>query len=259
MSNEKNKQLEICDRLNDVHDDALMGGSTEMKGLVTMTDTETGRVVFSMRKNLIVLRGRVAALEQLFKDPIGNNGVSGSVANPYLSNLNRKIVGFAVGSGGAVSASSPFEVKAVNPRERWLSNAVPFRIHDSSATASTPEIFIPEAERPFYAKGEAVSGKPNQRAYFIKRFDNFTPTWNFNETNNEVFKEIQMTISASDCRTVAAPQLSELMLVMAELQAGADANGAAVMTDIEIFSRITFPTEFLSSEKSLSVSYRIFA
>lgn len=252
------KHLNFADSVDPTEEVSVGADDMGFKGLVTMTD-ETGRIVFQARPNLIVLRGRTAALEQLFKHTIGNSGVSGAVSNPYLSNLNRAINGFAVGSGGSVSPSTPFEPRAVNPRDRWLTTAVPFRIHDSTASASNTDIYIPPAERPYYAKGDVVSGKPTQTAYYVKRFDNFTPTWNFNETNNEVFKEIQMTISAADCRTVASPLINELMLTYSELQSTQDANGCAVMTDIEIFSRITFPTEYLSAEKSLSVSYRIFA
>lgn len=253
------KQLSFSDYVKHTDKFRTGGDGTTLKGIVTMRDNTTGRVVFSRRNNLILLRGRTFALEDLFKDTIDNNGVSGG-ANPYLSNLSRKISGFIVGRGGSVAPSTPFEAKAVEPRDRWLTTEIPFRLHDNTLDETTPESFVPAAELPFYADGRAVVGQETtQREYFLKRFDNFDPTWNFDETANEVYKLIQMTISEYDCRTLVDPMVNELALVIAEDLQTVDSNGMPQYTDIEIFSKIHFPTEYLSTGKSLSIEYLVYA
>lgn len=250
------KQLSFSDFVQHKDEFRRHGDGNNMKGIVTMKDNDTGRIVFSRRNNLILLRGRTYALESLFSDTIDNNGVSNG-ERPYLSNLSRSINGFTVGRGGTVGPSTPFEPKAVEPRDRWLTTEIPFRIHDTTADETYPEFFVPGSERTLYTNGREAGA--NQREYYMKRFDNFDPAWNFDETSNEVYKLIQMTINEHDCRTLSDPMVNELALVMSENLGTQDANSFPEFGDIEIFSKIHFPTEYLSEGKSLSIEYLVYA
>ena len=252
------KKLEFNDFIKQKDKDSMQTGSTDtvLKGIVSIKD-DTGRTVFSRRNNLILLRGRTFALESLFKDTIGVEGVSGG-ANPYVSNLERSISGFVVGRSGTTAPSAPFDPKAVEPRDRWLTTEIPFRIHDTAADESQPDIFIPTGEKSLYSNGRAGS-TGTQREYYMKRFDNFDPAWNFDEATNEVYKLITMSISAHDCRTLADPTINELGLVIAQNLGTTDASGMPEFTDIELFSKIHFPSEYLAEGKSLSIEYLVYS
>lgn len=252
------KKLEFNDFIKQQDKESMQsnGAETVLKGIVSIKDN-TGRTVFSRRNNLILLRGRTFALEALFNDNIGAEGVS-SGTNPYLSNLDRSISGFVVGRSGTASPSAPFDPKAVEPRDRWLSSEIPFRVHDTAADESQPDIFIPDSEKNLYSSGRAGSTS-TQREYYMKRFDNFDPTWNFDETTNEVYKLITMSISAHDCRTLVDPIINELGLVIAQNLGTTDASGMPEFTDIELFSKIHFPSEYLAEGKSLSIEYLVYS
>lgn len=250
------KKLEFNDFIKHKDVTSQTTNDTLLKGIVTMKD-DTGRTVFSRRNNLILLRGRTFALETLFADGIGAEGVSGG-ANPYLSNLKRSISGFVVGRSGTTAPSAPFDPKAVEPRDRWLTTEIPFRIHDTDSDQSHPNLFIADGEKALYSDGRA-GATGTQREYYMKRFDNFDPVWNFDEQSNEVYKLISMSISENDCRTLVDPTINELGLVIAESLSTTDASGMPEFTDIELFSKIHFPSEYLAEGKSLSIEYLVYS
>lgn len=231
-----------------------------MAGIVTMREPESGRVVFSKRHNLIVLRGRVFALEKLFDDPISSYGVNDG-ARPYISDMSRKIVSFGVGKGGA-PASDPFTPYGPPPTGVsgvQLSQRVPFRLHDTTQSATgDPQTFIPSTEIGNYGNAEAVPGQPTQSMYYLKHFDSRDPVWFFDEATNTVYKQITMSITGDDCRAFGSNQINELCLYFATV-AGADANGGVLFSNPEMFSRITFPTEYLGPSKALEVVYNVYA
>jgi len=235
-----NKEMRSSDKIDNT-----------LKGLVTIRDTETQRVIFKERQNLIVLRGRTFALEKLFDDPIGSNGGSS-----YISDLNRKIIGFKVGKGGT-PAGDPFAPYAPSPLDLTLASAVPFRLHDLNESGNdNPRTFIPSSEIANYGQPTIVDAARTH--YYMKHFDNRDPEWVWNNSTNEVYKLIMMSVTKNDCRTEAANIVNELSLLMAG-ENGSDVNGASVFVRPEIFSRITFPSEFMSGDKGLEIEYRIYA
>jgi hypothetical protein len=259
------KKLEFGDVLDVVRDETVNRefhthqDGPGLTGIVTMRD-DSGRVVFEKRHNLIVLRGRTFALERLFGDSIGTNGVTGGVA-PYLSDINRTIVAFGVGRGGA-PVSDPFSPYAPPPTGSSgvaLASPVPFRLHDTAAQGDgDPATFIPASEIGNYGGGQAVSGHATQTQYFMKEFDT-TPAWFFDEATNTVYKQIELSISATDCRTASSNWINELCLYFARKDVAADPNGAVNFINAEMMSRITFSSEYLGPNKSLQISYRVYA
>ena len=230
-----------------------------MTGIVTMKD-DTGRVCFSRRHNLIVLRGRTYALEKLFNDTIDSNGVNGG-RRPYISDLDRKIIAFGVGKGGTPSSDpfAPYAPPPIGPNGVGLAQQVPFRLHDSAMSVSgDPLVYIPHNEMANYGGAEAVEGSTSQHMYTLKHFDSRDPTWMFNENENTVYKQIKMSITANDCRTSASNWINELSLFFAR-PAGMDPRGGVSFANPEMFSRITFPTEFLSANKALEIVYNVYA
>jgi len=255
------KQLQFGDVLDVVRDEHVNRGHREgpgLSGIVTMRD-DTGRIVFEKRHNLIVLRGRTFALEKLFGGTISTSGVNGGVA-PYLSDLNRTICAFGVGRGGAPT-SDPFSPYAPPPTGAAgvaLASPVPFRLHDTAAEGDgDPLTFVPASEIGNYGGARAVEGRPTQTEYLMKGFDG-EPAWFFDEAANTVYKQIELSITEHDCRTLASNYINELCLYFSRPDA-LDANGAQTYVNAEMMSRITFPTEALGPSKSLQISYRVYA
>jgi hypothetical protein len=225
-------------------------------GIATMKEKDfvnniTGRTLFKHRHNLIVLRGRTFALEKLFDDPIGSNG-----GGSYISDLNRKIIGFRVGKAGT-PAGDPFAPIAPSPLDLNLGERVPFRLHDTDSIGEgDPRTFIPPEEISNY--GDPTIVDPAKTLYYMKHFDNRDPEWVWDDTTNEVYKKIMLSITNNDCRTEVANRIDELSLITARYN-GLDIHGASIFVNPEIFSRITFPSEFLSGDKGLEIEYRIYA
>jgi hypothetical protein len=258
------KQITVHDALTLIRDERVNRRQRRagpwVAGYVTLRD-ETGRVVFQNRPNLIVLRGRTFALERIFNSPIGINGVNSGLV-PYISDVNRQVIAFGVGSGGA-PAGDPFAPYAPPPTGSAgvaLSQAVPFRLHDTSQAGGGNALnYIAPLDIVDYATGVPVTGQPTQTLYYMKRFDVLDPAWYFNETANTVYKAVMTTISENDCRTgTTSNQINELCLYFGRLGT-LDANGANTVVSPEMFSRITFPTEYFSGTKALTFEYRIYA
>jgi hypothetical protein len=253
--------MDVCrdEHINrEIHDyEGYLGGMT---GIVSMKDKATGKVVFQKRHNLIVLRGRTFALEKLFNDTIDTFGVNDGV-RPYISDLDRKVIAFSVGKGGA-PASDPFAPYAPPPigvNGVGLAQRVPFRLHDTAkATSGDPLLYIPSGEMGNYGGAEAIVGQSTQFYYYLKHFDSRDPVWMFDEAKNTVYKQITMTLTADDCRTATSNWINELCLYFSRV-GGSDVRGGVNFANPEMFSRITFPTEYLSANKALEIVYNVYA
>jgi hypothetical protein len=232
--------------------DALGG----MTGIVTMRD-ETGRVCFTRRHNLIVLRGRTFALERLFNDTIDSYGVNDGV-RPYVSDLDRRIIAFGVGRGGAPASDpfSPYAPPPIGASGVGLADRVPFRFHSQAAISDgDPLTYVPAGEIENYGNAEADG---SGFKYYLKHFDSRDPVWFFDEAANTVYKQIIMSVTPDDCRTATSNWINELCLYFAR-PGNRDARGGSVFNNPEMFSRITFPTEFLSANKALEITYNVYA
>jgi hypothetical protein len=267
MSDSSIKQITFDDAMDIVRDESVnreyRGDNGGMTGIVTMTDITdltNNRVVFRKRHNLIVLRGRTFALEKLFNDTIDTYGVNDGV-RPYISDLNRQVISFGIGKGGAPS-SDPFSPYAPPPTGAAgvaLATRVPFRLHDTvQSTSGDPLLYIPAGEIINYGGAEAITGQTTQFYYYLKHFDTRDPVWMFDEAQNTVYKQITMSITANDCRTSTSNWINELCLYIGRAS-GKDVRGGVAFSNPEMFSRITFPTEYLSGNKALEIVYNVYA
>jgi hypothetical protein len=230
-----------------------------LAGYLTLRDS-TGRVVWR-KKNLIVLRGRTYALELLFGSPIGSSGVtSGPV--PYVSDIGRTVIAFGVGNGGAPGSSpfTPYAPVSTGAQGVELASPIPFRFHDTSQAASgDPSLYIESGEIASYANAAAVpGGTVTQFYYYLKLFQSNPPAWVFSESNNQVYKSVMLSVSNEDCQTAAGNSLNELCLYIGR-DGAPDAAGGTTIINPEMFSRITFATEYMSAGKGLSIEYDIYA
>ena len=226
---------------------------------VTMWDN-TGRICFRQKPNLVVLRGRTFVLEKIFNLGIGTNGVTGG-SKPYISTTNfasRRIAGFVVGNGGA-SAGDKFVPDAPLATDLALTSQLLFRIHDPSTPGGGPFAFISSPnDREKYAAGVSFKGSETNGLY-IKGFD--TTSWVHEESQNEVYLSLNLSITEHDTRESESqdppPEINELGLIFANR---GDVTGEFfTVTEDELFSRITFPTERMYAAKSLALEYRIYA
>jgi len=249
MIHQEEKLLSFQDALN--MKDKIEGVGIRGKIRIFELDDEFGNAVLKQeRDNLVVLRGRTYALESLFKDPI-DPATSG-----YRVNLNRTIALFKVGSGGADVASSPFEPFKPLYSDEDLAIPVPFVIenpnkHSAEDTANNPSVIesMSESQKKRYYIPSAKSSGVTE--YYGKTFE-VAPQWVFNKTTNEVYKKITLRIEANELR---GHFINELSLVLGEYDS---ANN--LYKDTEIFSRVTFETEPLTSlTKTLLIEYLIYA
>jgi hypothetical protein len=220
-----------------------------MRGRVVMKD-EDGNIILE-KDNLIVLRGRTFALEQLFNDPIVPE-------SNYRMNLNRKICLFMMGSGGADVQASPFNPYTPKFSNEALGNREPFIILDPNKLSDPEKANNPsyvEAMNPelsdMYFDGVPDADDPSVVRYYAKKFET-EPTWEIDKLNDEVYKKILLRVSPMDLRYKF---INELCLCFAEYDAVTN-----TYKDIELFSRITFDTESLNNlTKQIIVEYYVYA
>ena len=288
-----NKTLLFKDELNQRDE---LGNRVALRGDLTMMD-DGGRVVFRNKPNLIVLRGRLFAMEKIFNRPgssTAQNAVSGrDTYNPYtnilLTNItDKKIWGFCVGRGGSdgVKGGTP---AVVNARMHYQ---IPFRrIIDGngadSASTETAQTSPPASDRPNYGGttgqaftgidgdtdqgattrfAESVGSTPARKAYFYKKFDFIQANggWSISTNGSEVYIEMEMSIGKFDCRVTPTAAFSnttnlfnELGLVIAKETA--TANTVTSLSEVELITHLVFDNEPLHNDKSLTMKYRIYA
>jgi len=261
------KRLDFLDKISSLKEMIIKRGNRaspqtvfgQMRGTVIAKDVTTGKVLFE-KDNIIVLRGRVFALEKLFHDEITDSTVSLPSESPiYQSGLDRKVVAFGVGKGGA-DITNPFEPFAPEPNlvaGRMLADQIPFRYHDETRPDDGPLVHIPVEERDNYGGGISSGDGVD---YMLKHFDQRDPSWVFSDDLNEVYKKIQLFITKDDCRTQPSNWINELGLYFALYDsANLDSNDCSIFQNYELFSRITFPTEYMSPEKEIAIEYRIYS
>jgi hypothetical protein len=202
------------------------------------------------KDNLIVLRGRTFALEKLFDSPID------PTTSGYKVNMNRTICIFKIGSGGCDVNSAPFQPFTPLYSDENLATPVPFVIEDSQKYADqlktdNPSIIeaMTDADKHRYY---LPSLKSNGSAEYYGKVFEVAPQWVFNKDTNEVYKKIMIKVDANEARGFL---VNELGLVIAEYDSATN-----TYVDDELFSRVTFDTESLTSlTKTLLIEYLIFA
>jgi hypothetical protein len=209
-----------------------MPGAALKKGLVTMTDPDTGRVIFAKKANLILRRGRELTLRKIF-------GIPYPSSDEVILNAT-KILLFGIGTGGT-PAGDPFNPTAPTPPDAELSTRVPFRL----TSASNP---LPTVDIPKYVD-DVTDGGTGLTAWYKKAFT--AQEIVMDDVSDDYYVKLTLDITKEDARDAL---INELALYSATYSAGN-------YSSYRIFSRITFPTEPLPSttNKALTVEYYIYA
>ncbi|ALN97997.1 hypothetical protein Bp8pS_318 [Bacillus phage vB_BpuM-BpSp] len=219
-----------------------------LRGRVNVYD-DLGNLILQ-KDNLIVMRGRTFALEKLFNSPID------AEESGYKVNMNRTISLFKIGSGGADLASTPFQPFTPVYSDEDLSQPVPFVVQDPKKNEdpekennpSIVEALSEEQSKKYYIPNVKEDGTTE---FYGKVFES-QPQWVFNKETNEVYKKITLKVNIDEARGF---YINELGLVIAEYD---EENNT--FDDSELFSRITFDSESLTSlTKTLLFEYLIFA
>jgi hypothetical protein len=248
-------------------------------GMVNIYDKDTGEILVSKRPNIVTLRGRLFALERLYNHGATQGNTSALDGNnpfqngSYRSNLDREIVFFTVGSGGA-NAGDWFNTKAPTFNSTALYNQIAFRrVPEAIYGTSTGNDLTP-AEREFYFLPRKIG---NEIHFFGKRFNEQLSNFLIDTTNNKVYKKLTLEISNKDCRIIGNDEdrINELGLIIASKNKGgitvpytqnggrlpipSSANQTNLDLDWELYSHLTFKTEAIYGTKSLLIEYYTYA
>ena len=287
------KLIKISDSFSEtMKDEARLNNRYPAIGGLVVVKNSHGDVLLR-KNNLVVFRGRLFALEkifgQMFNVPYSYGsidpdltGIAGTekgtnpadisdivktteqLAQPgatitpnYATNqaslLNRRVCLFGIGSGG-VANEAWFSPSTVVPSSTRLVNPIAFCNSDSEDYRVNPEFYY----------GAEVDGDGKSQ-YFLKRInskdanDNFLPCWVYDKATNTIAMMNTLHINESFLSNPPdgiIKRVNELALYMAtETIVG----GKSTFTNIEMFSRVTFDTESLYSNKEMLIEYYIFA
>jgi len=239
------------DDYNSINEEMSMDSVSKpsIRGKVRFLDDE-GNVILE-KDNLIVLRGRVFALEKLFNDM--------NTEGSYVTNNNRELILFKIGTGGAPE-NDPFQPYTPSFDDTDLASPIPFKVVDANDTNTT----LTTEEQDIYYDSKLNEIDTTLTEFYCKRFDVIDPVWNIDTVNNEVYKKMILKINTTDFRTVPTgnpeqpytrdANINELGLYFASYN-----DTTNEMEDIEMFSRLTFSTEPLTNlSKTVTIEYYIF-
>jgi hypothetical protein len=216
-----------------------------LKGIVVIKDPE-GKVLFR-KKNLVVLRGRVFALEKVFNFPIDPELASFQEVPNYKENLNRQICLFGIGTGGA-SGNTVFEPITTDAHNEELYDPAPFRTFSTGGIDGLSEY---EISNSIYTR-EVLDEDLNLTHYYLKRINTnngFVPEWNFDYVTNMSSIKNTLEIESHD---FVDRVINEFGLYIAELDTG-------VFSDIELFSHVTIPSQPLQMLNNFIIEYYLFS
>ena len=249
-------------------------------GLVVVKNAD-GEVLLR-KNNLVVFRGRLFALERIFGQPFnvpyainrtgdantgnskGSNPLdiqdivqSGLSSGDTIENnldylLNRRVCLFGIGSGG-VANEAWFSPSTVVPTSTNLISPIAFCDGESDDYTNNPDFYHGERDGKYYLK--RLNTKDSN--------DGYCPSWVYDKATNTIAMMCSIHINESYLSNPSDGQIqriNELALYMANETVTQD-NGVNVssFSNIEMFSRITFDTESLQSNKELLIEYYIFA
>lgn len=204
------------------------------------------------KDNLIVLRGRAFALEQMFKERIS--------ASDFIYNPNRIPCLFKIGSGGANIGTNgingtPFVPYIPEFDNTDLGNPVPFitinpNKNSNETLKNNPSVYtsMPSGLSHRYYLGKTMAGGITE--YYGKIFEAGS-SYLFDQSKNTVCRKIDLKIDTNEAR---GQLINEFGLVLAELDT---TNKIAI--DAELMTRVTIPTRALNNLDYLRIEYYIYA
>lgn len=223
----------------------------QQKDFLKLKDVPKNRVVFKdkdgnvlfERTNLVVQRGRIFTLERLINRGIRDTDINVEDRQFHYDNPNRRLYFFSVGNGG--TAGGPFFPAQPAPTNDDLVNKVPFIL-----TEEDEDVNVRTYPLPPITVG-------NSNGYFGKGFEN-DPAFSIDlledgdGVDNLVSLNINLQIDPNECRNL---EINELGLYFAEVNVDGDVKPGTA----ELFSRVTFPSEIMTAEKVLYITYTIYA
>lgn len=248
-------------------------------GMVNIYDKDSGELLVSKRPNIVTLRGRLFALERLYNDVASQSNTTALDGNnpfqagSYRTNLDREIIFFTVGSGGANSGDW-FNTKAPNFNSTALYNQIAFRRVPEAIYGTGTGTDLTTQEREFYFLPRKIGSEIH---FFGKRFNEQKSNFLIDVTNNKVYKKLTLEISNKDCRIIGNDEdrINELGLIIASKNKGgitvpytlnggrlpipSSSNQANLDLDWELYSHLTFKTEAIYGTKSLLIEYYTYA
>lgn len=218
-----------------------------LRGMVVFK-TPQGKVLL-VKKNLVVLRGRTFALENLFDMDLDE-----TFPPDYAINRARKICLFKVGRGGTLP-DDPFNPIVVQPLERDLADPAPFR----TLVPGLGDAFVGEEGDRYFGENIIVGGPDGDvMEYYFKRINvstSFNPEWEYDQQTNTVAVKMVLKLDDNDTEGML---INELGMFAAEM--GVETGtGKVTFKDPEMVSRITFDTEAMKGNKEILIDYYIFA
>lgn len=224
------QKIEFKESLDNINDILEISNKEILpnKNFIRIIDRNTGKVLINRKENIITHRGRTFALERLYAD---NN----DLPSYNIKNFNRTINLFSVGDGGCPSGD-PFSPIIPSPLDLHLANKIPFRDVVARDTTNIDLDIYPVTPN-------TQSGRD---LYYYKRFNILDPEWYIDRNTNTVYKKLELLIDLDDCRDEV---INELGLFFS----------TSSFTDVEMYSRVTFPTENISGNKRILVEYYTFA
>lgn len=273
------KTIELTDDLNmsDVKDLLMQKNSTFLRGEAEFYN-EHNELLFK-KSNLIVLPGKVFALEKLFnvksKLNIPDLKEQYQVAPSNIIPDNKKIKGpeqakcvclFAIGKGGSEDTFG--SVKKPRFRDTELYDMIPFRYVDIDN-----DLTVEEKKKYFFR----VETTDNRVAYFLKKFDrepvieikrlgsNVDADFTNENEDFDVYVEMELKIDITDVREYFdaidesdRARYNEIGLVYG-IQPEGSADDYTDYEELKLFSKLTFNNDALDSvSKELRIVYRVY-
>jgi hypothetical protein len=242
----------------DVEKAHALGG---LAGLVVVRD-HTGRVI-ARRKNLVVQRGRLFALEMIFGLSTGTNrGTSNfeywDESGGLVDNANRKVCLFGIGSGGT-APDSPFSPLVPNPTDLELTDPVPFKVLNTSLSETLAAPALADTLYNYMVPDETDADNV-LNSYFLKRVGQevgFAPVWEVDPDTNLISLRNDLIIDDDDAGDAVINEIG-LYIAQEDLE-NEDYFLRYDKDQIELFSHFTFQSEPPQQTKRMAIQYYVFS
>jgi len=204
------------------------------------------------------------------------NGLS----NDSIRSSNRSVFSFCIGNGGT-PVSEPFNPVLPSPKNVELASTIPFlEVETNPIPRILPLDIDFKAEHIQKYTKRVANG--TLHSYYVKKIE--SGTYVINTTTNDIYKRLEFFIDSVECRNRG---INELGLIISKVPSypGSNADdlsghyalsnynknynygGADVpytgpffpASDFALYSRITFPTQYLEDDDSLKIEYYTYA
>ena len=234
-----------------------------LTGVLVVKDAH-GHVI-ARKKNLVVLRGRVFALEKIFGITAGTITDSGGPEGDYIANLNRQVCLFSLGSGGA-PAETPFVPSAPSALDSGCTTPIALRTWKPAVDGGTKLDWDPNDvyHQSDHGISEVDPSDGNVYNFDLKRIntadDTYVPIWVYDNeiigAANTAAVKMSLEVEPDDADN---QQFNEIAVHFAANTDVEWSTTTARFTDIEPLTHLTFATEPNQLKMDLTFEYYVFA